>query len=117
ICLLGCVIKLRLCRSILGVLIIALMIRDMPPIDIPILSHIPVLGPILFQYDPLVYLAFLLVPLSQIFIFKTNLGLKIRTVGENPKQADSLGVDVHRIRYLAVIIGGALAGIGGSYVA
>jgi simple sugar transport system permease protein len=62
-------------------------------------------------------LGLLLVPLTQILIFKTNLGLKIRTVGENPRQADALGVSVPKIRYLAVIIGGALAGIGGSYLA
>jgi ABC-type uncharacterized transport system permease subunit len=115
--LLGVGLTSLLYRLIFGVVTIAPKIREIPPIDIPILSHIPVLGPILFQYDPLVYLAFLLVPLSQIFIFKTNLGLKIRTVGENPKQADALGVDVYRIRYLAVIIGGALAGLGGSYLA
>jgi general nucleoside transport system permease protein len=59
----------------------------------------------------------LLVPLTQVLIFKTNLGLKIRTVGENPRQADAAGVNVPKIRYLAVIIGGALAGIGGSYLA
>jgi general nucleoside transport system permease protein len=115
--LLGVGLTSLLYRLIFGVVTIAPKIREIPPIDIPILSHIPVLGPILFQYDSLVYLAFLLVPVSQIFIFKTNLGLKIRTVGENPKQADALGVNVYRIRYLAVIIGGALAGIGGSYLA
>jgi general nucleoside transport system permease protein len=62
-------------------------------------------------------LGLLLVPLTQILIFKTNLGLKIRTVGENPRQADAAGVNVPKIRYQAVIIGGALAEIGGSYLA
>ena len=61
----------------------------------------------------MVYIALLLVPVTYFFISRTNLGLKIRTVGENPKQADALGVNVDKIRYLAVILGGALAGVGG----
>jgi simple sugar transport system permease protein len=59
----------------------------------------------------MIYLAFLLIPLTHIFLFKTNIGLKIRTVGENPKQADTLGVNVNKIRYMSVIIGGAFAGL------
>jgi simple sugar transport system permease protein len=104
-------------RLIFGIVTIAPRINEILPIDIPIISHIPVVGSIFFNYDPMVYLAFLLVPLTHIFLFRTNIGLKIRTVGENPRQADALGVNVYKIRYLAVIIGGALAGIGGAYFA
>jgi general nucleoside transport system permease protein len=115
--LLGTGLTALLYRLIFGVVTIAPKINEIPPIDIPVLSRLPVIGSILFNYDPMVYLAFLLVPLIHIFLFKTNLGLKIRTVGENPRQADALGVNVYKIRYLAVIIGGVLAGIGGSYFA
>ena len=65
----------------------------------------------------MIYLAFLLIPLTHIFLFKTSIGLKIRTVGENPKQADTLGVNVNKIRYMSIIIGGAFAGLGGCYIA
>ena len=111
--LLGTGLTALLYRLIFGVVTIAPKINEIPAIDIPVLSHLPVIGPILFNYDPMVYLAFLLVPLIHIFLFKTNLGLKIRTVGENPRQADALGVNVYKIRYLSVITGGVLAGIGG----
>lgn len=102
-------------RLAFGVRTAAPSVELLPKIDIPGLSNIPVIGQILFNHDPLVYIALLLIPVTHYFIFKTNLGLKIRTVGENPKQADTLGVNVYRIRYLAVIIGGALAGVGGAY--
>jgi len=115
--LLGIGLTSLLYRLTFGVVTTAPKVQEIHQIYIPVLSNFPVVGPIFFQYDPLVYLGLLLVPLTQILIFKTNLGLKIRTVGENPRQADALGVSVPKIRYLAVIIGGALAGIGGSYLA
>jgi simple sugar transport system permease protein len=113
--LLGTGLAALLYRLAFGIQTAAPSVELMPKIDIPGLSTAPGIGPILFNHDPLVYIAFLLVPVIYFFIFKTNLGLKIRTVGENPKQADALGVNVYKIRYLAVIIGGALAGIGGAY--
>jgi simple sugar transport system permease protein len=113
--LLGTGLAALLYRLTFGVRTIAPSVELLPKIDIPGLSTLPGIGPILFNHDPLVYIAFLLVPVTYYFIFKTNLGLKIRTVGENPKQADTLGVNVYRIRYLAVILGGALAGVGGAY--
>lgn len=85
-------------------------------IHIPILSQIPILGPILFQQNILVYLIILLVPLFTIILFRTTIGLKIRAVGENPMAADTLGISVFRIRYLCVIFGGMLAGLGGAYL-
>ncbi len=113
--LLGTGLAALLYRLAFGVRTAAPSVELMPKIDIPGLSTAPGIGPILFNHDPLVYIAFLMVPLTHYFIFKTNLGLKIRTVGENPKQADALGVNVYKIRYFAVILGGALAGIGGAY--
>ena len=115
--LLGVGLTALLFRLTFGVVTIAPKINQVPGIEIPFLSHIPIVGPVIFQYDPFVYLAILLVPLIHIFLFKTNLGLKIRTVGENPKQADALGVNVYKIRYLSVIIGGLFAGVAGSYFA
>lgn len=84
------------------------------PIHIPVLSELPVVGEVLFQHNILVYLAFLLVPISWFVLNKTTLGLKIRAVGENPEAADSLGVSVKGIRYFTCILGGTLSGIAGA---
>lgn len=88
----------------------------MPSLSIPGLSDLPVLGPILFRHDALVYIAILLVPLLWFLLYKTRWGLTLRSVGENPAAADALGVHVVRVRYLAVFFGGFLAGVGGSYL-
>ncbi len=85
-------------------------------IAIPVLSDIPFLGPILFNQDILVYFTYLLVPILWIFIYRTNPGLKMRAVGENPGAADSLGVNVFFIRYFYVFIGGLFSGIAGAYL-
>jgi ABC-type uncharacterized transport system permease subunit len=84
------------------------------PIHIPVLSDMPVIGPIFFSHNVLVYAAFALVPISWFVLNKTTLGLKIRAAGENPEAADALGVSVGRVRYLAETVGGALAGIAGA---
>jgi len=88
-------------------------LREAP---IPLLSDIPVLGPILFCQDPLVYLSFVLVPVLWFVLFKTRVGISIRSVGESPATADAMGVNVHRVRYLCVLWGGVLAGLGGAYL-
>lgn len=80
------------------------------------LADIPYLGPILFNQDPLVYLSFIMVPIAWFFIFRTRMGLNLRSVGENPAAADSLGVSVSKTRYLYTIVGGMLAGLGGAYL-
>lgn len=85
-------------------------------LSIPVLSEIPVLGQIAFQQDFMVYLSFALVPISWWVLYKTHLGLAIRSVGESPKTADSLGVHVTKVRYGCVIFGGAMAGLGGAYL-
>ncbi|OGO13471.1 MAG: ABC transporter permease [Chloroflexi bacterium RBG_16_47_49] len=84
------------------------------PVHIPVLSDLPVVGRVLFQHNILVYLAFLLVPISWFMLNKTTLGLKIRAVGENPEAADSLGVSVKGIRYFTCILGGTLSGVAGA---
>lgn len=86
------------------------------PVVIPGLSKIPFLGPILFRHDALVYLSFLLVAVLWVLIFHTRWGLNMRAVGENPAAADSMGIPVYLTRYIYVIIGGMLAGIGGAYL-
>ncbi|MDP3180042.1 MAG: ABC transporter permease [Spirochaetaceae bacterium] len=85
-----------------------------PPIAIPLLSSIPFLGPIFFANDILVYAAFLLVPAAWLVLERTTLGLKIEAVGQNPAAADSLGINVNRVRYLCVCLGAALAGVAGA---
>ncbi len=85
-------------------------------VPIPLLRDIPILGPFLFQHDPLIYLSLVLVPLLWLLLFKTRAGINIRSVGENPATADALGVNVHRVRYLCVFLGGVLSGLGGAYL-
>ncbi len=84
------------------------------PVTIPILGEIPVLGEILFQHSLPVYAAFLVVPLAWLFLDKTTWGLKIKAVGHTPAAADSLGVSVLRVRYVAVCLGAMLAGLAGA---
>ena len=84
------------------------------PIHIPVLSDLPVLGPVLFSQNLMVYFAYLLVPLAWFVLNKTNFGLMIRSVGENPEAADSLGVSVSKVRYLTVTLGGAFSGLAGA---
>lgn len=89
-------------------------VRGFPDIAIPVLSKIPYLGDLFFKQNILVYLAFLLVPIASFVLNKTNLGLKIRAVGENPEAADSLGVSVSKVRYFTTIFGGAMSGLSGA---
>lgn len=86
-----------------------------PIISIPVLSKIPVLGPVLFENNLVVYLMLLLVIVMHIMLFYTPWGLRTRAVGEHPKAADTLGVNVYFMRYVNVILGGMVAGLGGAY--
>lgn len=85
-----------------------------PPVKIPLLGDIPVVGPILFRNSLPVYGAFLLVPIAWWVLERTTLGAKIKAVGQNPAAADSLGINVDRIRYFSVCLGAVLAGIAGA---
>jgi general nucleoside transport system permease protein len=86
------------------------------PINIPVLSDIPILGILLFRFDLMVYLGIALVPALSFVLYKTRLGVTLRSVGENPAAADAMGVNVGLVRYAAVIFGGVMAGIGGAYL-
>ncbi len=83
-------------------------------VKIPLLGDIPYLGDVLFNHTVLVYGAFLLVPLAAFVLNKTTFGLKVRSAGQNPHAADTLGVNITRIRYTTLLIGGTLAGIAGA---
>jgi general nucleoside transport system permease protein len=89
-------------------------VKGFPPIHIPVLSDIPYIGKIFFSQNIMVYGAYLLVPIALFVLNKTTLGLRIRSVGENPDAADSLGVSVARTRYFTVIQGGILSAIAGA---
>jgi len=86
-----------------------------PPIEIPVLSSIPFFGPILFDNNIFVYAMFLFLFVIQIGLFYTRWGLRHRSVGEHPRAADTLGINVFRTRYVAVILGGMMAGFAGAY--
>lgn len=82
---------------------------------LPILSDIPVVGEIFFNHLPLVYLAYLLAPFAYILLFRTKWGLNARAVGEKPRAADSVGIPVNRLRLVATVLCGMMAGLAGSY--
>jgi len=84
-------------------------------VDLPALSSIPILGRVLFDQNPLLYLSIALIPVVHFFLNRTRLGVKIRAVGEHPRAAETMGVDVYKIRYIAVLIGAAFVGASGAY--
>jgi ABC-type uncharacterized transport system permease subunit len=86
------------------------------PISIPLLSKIPVLGPLLFEANVIVYLTYVLILVVDVALFRTRWGLRTRAIGEHPRAADTVGVKVLAMRYRNVVIGGAVAGLAGSYL-
>lgn len=88
-----------------------------PDITLPLLSQIPLIGPVFFTGQSVfVYIGYLLVPLTSFWLFRTRPGLHLRAVGEQPSAADALGVNVYRVRYVYVMLGGALAGLAGAAI-
>ena len=83
--------------------------------EIPLLSEIPLIGPILFNTNFFVYFMFIILIVLQIALFSTRWGLRMRSVGEHPKAADTLGINVIKTRYMAVLLGGMVAGIAGAF--
>jgi ABC-type uncharacterized transport system permease subunit len=100
----------------IGVTLQPPLIPTLKSVPIPILSDIPILGSILFNQNLLVYFAILLSLFLYYLLYKTSIGLELRSVGENPKAADSLGVNVSRMRYVTAIVGGMLMGLAGAYL-
>jgi general nucleoside transport system permease protein len=89
----------------------------LPYINIPVLDQIPFLGRVLFQQNVVVYAALILLVVVQLMLFRTRLGLRIRSVGEHPQAADTAGINVYAIRYGAVITSGLLSGLAGAFLA
>jgi general nucleoside transport system permease protein len=85
----------------------------LPTVTLPLVSKIPILGPILGTADPVVYLTWIVVAVSYFAIFRTSFGLRLRASGEHPTAVETLGLDVFKLRMLTVLISGALAGLGG----
>ncbi len=86
------------------------------PVGLFPLDRLPGIGEVLFEHTVLVYPAYVLVPLTYFFLYRTRDGLELRSVGENPAAADTVGINIFRLRYLYTFIGGALAGLGGAYL-
>ena len=102
--------------SFLGRPIIGRVAERFVPIPIPLLKEIPILGPVLFKQSALIYVGYVLVPLSWFFLYHTRPGLNLRSIGENPAAADTAGIGVIPLRYLWTAFGGMLAGLGGAYL-
>jgi len=89
----------------------------LPTLSLPVLSGIPILGPIFFtKQSVMVYVGYLLVPIAWFYINRTRPGLHLRAVGENPTAADAMGLNVYRLRYSYVLVGGGLAGLAGGTI-
>jgi simple sugar transport system permease protein len=92
-------------------------ISQLPSFSIPLVARIPVLGEIMFaDHSVLVYIGYLLIPLVWFYVNRTRPGLHLRAVGEHPAAADALGINVYRLRYLYVFVGGLLAGLAGATI-
>ena len=102
-------------RAIYGTPLTPLKIEPLRVLKIPILSEIPVIGPILFSQNIISYLTYIFIFVTGFILFKTSLGLTLRSCGENPEAADVAGINVRKVRFLAVCVAGCLGGIGGAY--
>ena len=102
--------------AFVGLDYVSVVIDGIKPLAVPGLSDLPVVGPLLFGHNPLVYLSFALFAAVQWFLFRTRAGLVLRAVGESPQSAHAIGYPVIAIRYAAVLFGGACAGLAGGYL-
>jgi general nucleoside transport system permease protein len=102
--------------SMFGAAYVGQSISPFPTYPLPVLSAIPLLGPILFDHDPLVYLSYLLAPALWWLVFRSRWGLLLRGAGERPAVLATYGHSPQLVRYLAVVGGGLLAGVGGAHL-
>ncbi|MFM8412192.1 MAG: ABC transporter permease [Alphaproteobacteria bacterium] len=101
-------------REVYGETGTSLVLPTLPRLDVPLLSRLPVVGPVLFSQHALVWVALLLVPLLAAFLSRTGLGLRLRALGDHPRAAESLGLPVRRDRMLVLAVAGAFAGLAGA---
>jgi len=102
--------------SFVGLGYIGIALEGVAPMAMPLLSDIPLLGTILFSHDPLVYVSWFLAAAVAWFFAKSRAGLIVKAVGESPESAQALGLPVIKVRYMAVMFGGAMAGLAGGYL-
>ena len=102
--------------AFVGLSYVGTPIAGLQPLAIPVVSDIPILGPLLFRYDALIYASIVLLAGVVWFLYRTRRGLVLRAVGESPDAAHALGYGVIRIRYLAVMFGGGMSGLSGAYL-
>lgn len=85
-------------------------------VEVPLLSKIPFIGPVFFKQDVFVYIGYVVAVLLGVYLYKTRIGLNLRSVGENPGAADAASININVYKYIHVILGGALCGLGGAYL-
>ncbi len=91
--------------------------ESLPVLNIPGLSDLPILGKVLFRHSPLVYVSWIAIPVTAVFLYHTIPGIHIRAVGENPEAARTVGISVRKMQYLALILAGLLCGLAGAHLA
>lgn len=114
--LLGLGLSSFLIRIVFGLKEQQRVVPHFDPVSMPLLADLPLLGPVLFHQHALVYVAFLLVPVLWVILYRTRWGLMITATGEHPHAASSVGIDPLRVRYACTVLSGALAGAGGAFL-
>ncbi|MDJ0950520.1 MAG: ABC transporter permease [Alphaproteobacteria bacterium] len=102
--------------AFVGLAYVGTPIKGLQPVDIPALSELPIVGPLLFGYDPMIYGSLVMFGLVAWFLYRSHAGLILRAVGESHDAAHAIGYSVVKIRYLAVLFGGAMSGLAGAYL-
>ena len=103
--------------AFIGLEYTSIALEALPKVHFPLLSDVPILGKLIFSFDLLIYLSFVLFGVLNWFLYKSRPGLILRAIGESPQSGHALGFSVNTIRYLSVLFGGAMVGIGGAYLA